>query len=177
MVTVDGKTIDLDTRKAIAMLSYLVIEGVADRDFRAALFGHTPHPSGRGEHSAGPSPLCDRPSAPTPTAAVSHVAKSPIPGTDSGTSAECSRANRLAHISAEIEIPELEDDSGDDHPGRIPITRGWRSQDVPVTEVSAEEAAPVLRHYLRKVHRVGPNFDVTVHSSLENSLPMSAVKD
>lgn len=38
MVTVDGATIDVDTRKAIAMLAYLAVEGAADRETLAALF-------------------------------------------------------------------------------------------------------------------------------------------
>ncbi|MGD2060453.1 MAG: BTAD domain-containing putative transcriptional regulator, partial [Acidimicrobiia bacterium] len=37
-VTVDGEPIDVDTRKAIAMLAYLAIEHSADRDSLAALF-------------------------------------------------------------------------------------------------------------------------------------------
>lgn len=37
-VTVDGKTIDVDTRKAIAMLAYLAVERSADRDVLAGLF-------------------------------------------------------------------------------------------------------------------------------------------
>lgn len=52
--------------------------------------------------------------------------------------------------------------------GRVTLTRGWRSPDVPVAEVSVEEAAPVLRQYLKKVRIVRPYFDVTVDSPLED---------
>ena len=38
VITVDGKAIDVDTRKAIAMLAYLAVEGVVDRDHLAGLF-------------------------------------------------------------------------------------------------------------------------------------------
>lgn len=38
MVTVDGKTIEVDTKKAIAMLAYLAIERVADRESLSGLF-------------------------------------------------------------------------------------------------------------------------------------------
>jgi DNA-binding SARP family transcriptional activator/tetratricopeptide (TPR) repeat protein len=37
-VTIDGEEIEVDTRKAIAMLAYLAIEGSADRDSLAVLF-------------------------------------------------------------------------------------------------------------------------------------------
>lgn len=52
--------------------------------------------------------------------------------------------------------------------GRVTLSRGWKSRDVPVTEISAEEAAPVLRQYLKKVRIVRPYFDVTVDSPLED---------
>ncbi|HEU4894992.1 MAG TPA: BTAD domain-containing putative transcriptional regulator [Acidimicrobiia bacterium] len=38
IVTVDGETIDVDTKKAIAMLAYLVVERVADREGLSGLF-------------------------------------------------------------------------------------------------------------------------------------------
>ena len=38
LVTVDGEPIDVDTKKAIAILAYLVIEGMADREALAGIF-------------------------------------------------------------------------------------------------------------------------------------------
>ena len=52
--------------------------------------------------------------------------------------------------------------------GRVTLTSGRRSEDVPVIEVFAEQAAPVLRQYLREVGIVRPYFAVTVDSSLDD---------
>lgn len=52
--------------------------------------------------------------------------------------------------------------------GRVTLTQGWSSREVSVTEVGPEEAAPVLRHYLRKIRIVRPYFDVGVDSPLED---------
>jgi DNA-binding SARP family transcriptional activator/tetratricopeptide (TPR) repeat protein len=38
VVAVDGKEIDFDTRKAVAIIAYLTVEGGADRDFLATMF-------------------------------------------------------------------------------------------------------------------------------------------
>lgn len=51
--------------------------------------------------------------------------------------------------------------------GRVTLTRVRKSQEFPVTEVTAEEAAPVLRHYLKDVPIVRRYFDVGVDSPPE----------
>ena len=43
--------------------------------------------------------------------------------------------------------------------GRVTLSRRGRSEEVAVTEASADEAAPVLRDYLRKFPVVAPFFD------------------
>jgi deazaflavin-dependent oxidoreductase (nitroreductase family) len=47
------------------------------------------------------------------------------------------------------------------------LTRGRRSEAVSVTELSAQEAAPILKQYLIHVAQVRPYFDVTRDSPLE----------
>jgi deazaflavin-dependent oxidoreductase (nitroreductase family) len=51
--------------------------------------------------------------------------------------------------------------------GKVRLTRGRRSEDVEIDEVAAEEAAGVLRTYLRDVRVVRPYFDVAPDSPLE----------
>lgn len=51
--------------------------------------------------------------------------------------------------------------------GKATLTRGRRSEVVSVTEVSAREAAPVLKQYLIEVHVVRPYFDITQDATLE----------
>lgn len=50
---------------------------------------------------------------------------------------------------------------------RVSLRRGRRSEQVTATELSAEEAAPVLRAYLERVPVTRPYFDVGVTSPLE----------
>jgi deazaflavin-dependent oxidoreductase (nitroreductase family) len=50
---------------------------------------------------------------------------------------------------------------------RATLTRGRRSEAISVTELPAQEAAPVLKQYLVKVAAVRPYFDVTTDSPLE----------
>jgi deazaflavin-dependent oxidoreductase (nitroreductase family) len=47
------------------------------------------------------------------------------------------------------------------------LTRGRRSQVISVTELSAREAAPVLKQYLLQVRVVRPYFDVSKDAPLE----------
>jgi deazaflavin-dependent oxidoreductase (nitroreductase family) len=51
---------------------------------------------------------------------------------------------------------------------QITLTRGRRSENVNILELSADEAAPVLRKYLTQVPVVRPFFDVTPRSSLRD---------
>jgi deazaflavin-dependent oxidoreductase (nitroreductase family) len=51
--------------------------------------------------------------------------------------------------------------------GNVRLTRGRRSEVVEIDEVAAEEAAGVLRTYLRHVRVVRPFFDVAPDSPLE----------
>ena len=51
--------------------------------------------------------------------------------------------------------------------GTATLTRGRRSLAISVTELPAQEAAPVLKQYLLKVVWVGPYFAVTRDSPLE----------
>ena len=47
------------------------------------------------------------------------------------------------------------------------LTRGRRSEDISVIELAAQEAAPVLKHYLEKAPAARPYFDATRDSPLE----------
>ena len=51
--------------------------------------------------------------------------------------------------------------------GEIELTRARRTERVRVEEVGAEEAAPILREYLRTTPIVKPFFDATADSPLE----------
>jgi deazaflavin-dependent oxidoreductase (nitroreductase family) len=51
--------------------------------------------------------------------------------------------------------------------GEVTISRGRHSDDLRADEVAAEEAAPVLQAYLRKVRVVRPYFDAAPDSPLE----------
>ncbi len=51
--------------------------------------------------------------------------------------------------------------------GTATLTHGRRSEAISATEVSAKDAAPVLRQYLAHVSQVRPYFDVTTDSPLE----------
>src|SRR5437660_10892694 len=51
--------------------------------------------------------------------------------------------------------------------GTATLTRGRRSETISVTELPAQEAAPVLKQYLVKVAAVRPFFDATRDSPLE----------
>jgi deazaflavin-dependent oxidoreductase (nitroreductase family) len=51
--------------------------------------------------------------------------------------------------------------------GMATLTRGRRSEAISVTELPAQEAAPVLKQYLLHVAVVRPYFDVTKDSPLE----------
>jgi deazaflavin-dependent oxidoreductase (nitroreductase family) len=50
--------------------------------------------------------------------------------------------------------------------GKVQLTRAGRSERLVLDEVSAEEAAPVLQRYLRRVPVVRPFFDVSPNSPL-----------
>jgi deazaflavin-dependent oxidoreductase (nitroreductase family) len=52
--------------------------------------------------------------------------------------------------------------------GRITLTRGRRSESVRIVELSAADAAPVLKKYLAQVPVVRPFFDVTPKSDLRD---------
>jgi deazaflavin-dependent oxidoreductase (nitroreductase family) len=51
--------------------------------------------------------------------------------------------------------------------GDVALSRAGRSESLPIEEVSAEEAAPILRHYLKRVPVARPFFDAKHDSSLE----------
>ena len=51
--------------------------------------------------------------------------------------------------------------------GTATLTRGRRSEAISVTELPAQQAAPVLKQYLSQVAVVRPYFDVTKDSPLE----------
>jgi deazaflavin-dependent oxidoreductase (nitroreductase family) len=51
--------------------------------------------------------------------------------------------------------------------GTATLTRGHRSEAISVTELPAQEAAPILKQYLINVAQVRPYFDVTIDSPLE----------
>jgi deazaflavin-dependent oxidoreductase (nitroreductase family) len=51
--------------------------------------------------------------------------------------------------------------------GRATLSRGRRREQITVSEVGAQESAPVLRDYLRQVSVVRPFFDVSPDSPLE----------
>ena len=51
--------------------------------------------------------------------------------------------------------------------GTATLTRGRRSEEISVTELSAQEAAPILKQYLAEVAVVRPYFNVTTDSPLE----------
>ncbi|HEX9131185.1 MAG TPA: nitroreductase family deazaflavin-dependent oxidoreductase [Ktedonobacteraceae bacterium] len=51
--------------------------------------------------------------------------------------------------------------------GQATLTRGRRSEAISVTELPAQEAAPILKQYLLHVAAVRPYFDVTRDSPLE----------
>jgi deazaflavin-dependent oxidoreductase (nitroreductase family) len=52
--------------------------------------------------------------------------------------------------------------------GEVTLSRGRRRETLRLREASPEEAAPVLREYVRKVRVVRPFFDATPDSPLEN---------
>jgi deazaflavin-dependent oxidoreductase (nitroreductase family) len=51
--------------------------------------------------------------------------------------------------------------------GTATLTHGHRSEAITVTELPAQEAAPVLKQYLSQVATVRPYFDATIDSPLE----------
>jgi deazaflavin-dependent oxidoreductase (nitroreductase family) len=51
--------------------------------------------------------------------------------------------------------------------GTATLTRGRHSEAISVTELPAQEAAPILKQYLLNGARVGPYFDATKDSPLE----------
>jgi deazaflavin-dependent oxidoreductase (nitroreductase family) len=51
--------------------------------------------------------------------------------------------------------------------GQATLTRGRRSEAISVTDLPAQEAAPILKQYLLNVAAVRPFFDVTKDSPLE----------
>jgi deazaflavin-dependent oxidoreductase (nitroreductase family) len=51
--------------------------------------------------------------------------------------------------------------------GQATLTRGRRSEAISATELSAQEAAPILKQYLLNISWVRPYFDVTLDSPLE----------
>ena len=51
---------------------------------------------------------------------------------------------------------------------QVTLTRGHRSETVSILELSAEDAAPVLKKYLAQVPVVRPFFDVTPRSNLRD---------
>ena len=51
--------------------------------------------------------------------------------------------------------------------GTATLTRGRRSEAISVTELPAQEAAPILKQYLLNIPWVRPYFDVTIDSPLE----------
>lgn len=51
--------------------------------------------------------------------------------------------------------------------GQVEISRAGRSQVMQIEEVAAEQAAPVLKRYLKTVSVVRPFFDVTADSPTE----------
>jgi len=51
--------------------------------------------------------------------------------------------------------------------GEVEIRRAGRSEILQIEEATPEQAAPVLRRYLKRVQVVRPFFDVTTNSSLE----------
>jgi len=51
--------------------------------------------------------------------------------------------------------------------GRVEISRAGRSEALRIEEVSPEQAAPVLKQYLRSVSVVRPFFDVKPDSAIE----------
>jgi deazaflavin-dependent oxidoreductase (nitroreductase family) len=52
--------------------------------------------------------------------------------------------------------------------GQVTLQRGRRSEIVKIQELSAEEAAPVLKMYLAHIPVVRPFFDVTVRSNMRD---------
>ena len=52
--------------------------------------------------------------------------------------------------------------------GQVTLERGRRSETVRIVELSAEDAAPVLKKYLTQVPVVRPFFDVTPKSNLRD---------
>jgi deazaflavin-dependent oxidoreductase (nitroreductase family) len=51
--------------------------------------------------------------------------------------------------------------------GTATLTRGRRSETISVTELPAQEAAPILKQYLLKATAARPYFDTTIDSTLE----------
>jgi deazaflavin-dependent oxidoreductase (nitroreductase family) len=51
--------------------------------------------------------------------------------------------------------------------GEVTLTRGRRAEHLHATEVGPQEAAPVLRDYLKKIRVVRPYFDVKPDGGLE----------
>jgi hypothetical protein len=52
--------------------------------------------------------------------------------------------------------------------GQVTLKRGRRSETVRIVELSAEDAAPVLKKYLAQVPIVRPFFDVTPKSNIQD---------
>ncbi len=51
--------------------------------------------------------------------------------------------------------------------GHVMLARGRHAETVGLLELGAADAAPILKHYLKRIPVVRPFFDVTVRSSLE----------
>ncbi|MBV9708169.1 MAG: nitroreductase family deazaflavin-dependent oxidoreductase [Chloroflexi bacterium] len=49
----------------------------------------------------------------------------------------------------------------------VMLSRGRHTETVELIELGAADAAPILKHYLKRIFVVRPFFDVTVRSSLE----------
>jgi deazaflavin-dependent oxidoreductase (nitroreductase family) len=50
--------------------------------------------------------------------------------------------------------------------GRVTLTRGRHAESIPIRELSAADAAPVLRHYVTRVPITRPYFDASPDSPL-----------
>jgi deazaflavin-dependent oxidoreductase (nitroreductase family) len=51
--------------------------------------------------------------------------------------------------------------------GKVTLSRGWKSEEVSLTELPANDAATVLRVYITKVGITRPYFDVKPDSPIE----------
>jgi deazaflavin-dependent oxidoreductase (nitroreductase family) len=61
--------------------------------------------------------------------------------------------------------------------GMAQFTRGWHTEAIGVAELEAQEAAPILKQYLKASQRVSfikPYFHVTPHSSLADFVQAAA---